>query len=493
MEDRGEATVQMTIGDALVHLAPWPPKLIDISCPEDLWSDEAAQVPMLASPSGWGSSMSSVLARELSQPREERRARDAEASPDSVQEHLNSVMSLSAQRRRLETQANVDAAVDRAAERTQSGQDDPDGLMDREKQERQAEEEHLLERAGEALRAAALRRASEDKLAVGQLASALPIQIGGGGFGHSTASGTTDTPSSSLSEVGDYVFEESISAQQVQEQIRRAAEAARERRSAEADGFSARIRQAAEDAWKRRTVYDEAPWTAPDLAHATQQNQQLAELQCLQQQQEQQLREQQQLQQQQLQRQVQQQLQQHQSQQQPIVQQQSYSTQQMQFQQQQFQQQRQQQQLQQQQQQQQYAAFQQQYPMQQQPHVTQQQTFQQQHQYQQQQYQQQQYPTQQQSFQQQQYPQQQNMPYQQVQSNFQMANQPFQQHQMLQTQPVLQTTAGYAAGLPSMAPTQGPLATMPNQAAPYTQAYMDGKVEPIVPPPMYNAPQFGGC
>jgi len=494
--DHGKAMVRMAIGEALVHLAPWPPKLIDISCPEDLWSHEAAEVPMLASPSGWGSSMSSVLARQLSREpvAEERQTLDAEASL-CVQDHINSVMSLSARTRRLETQANVDAAVDRAAERTQSGQDDPDGLMDRERLE---EEEKLEERAGEALRAAALRRASEEKLAVQQLATSLPI-YGSVGHGYSTASGTTGTPSSSMSEVSDYA-EESVSAQQVQEQIRRAAEAARERRTAEADGFGDRIRQAAEDAWKRRTVYEEAPWTAPNMALSMppdqlqpmlmqqqplqpheQQNlheQQLFELQRMQTQQELRMREQQQLQQQQLQRQVQQQLQQQQpqaqsqqqllsmqpqqpypAQEQTYQQQQQFSTMQS------------------------YTAQQQPYTIQQQPYTTQQQPYPPQ----QQPFQQHQ-PYQQQYQQQQQYPQQQScMPFQQ-QASFAF--------QAPQAQPGQIPVAGYTT-VPSMASLQGPLATMPSQGAPYNQAwapaYMDSKAQPLMPPPLHNAPQFGGC
>lgn len=101
--------------------------MIDITCPEDLWKDIAAEVPILASPCG--GLQHDLQSFEFSGFPEE--------APDAVQEHINAVMNRSAQRRRRE----------------QGGPQDRTG-----REPEEAESDELLERAGAALRAAAERR-----------------------------------------------------------------------------------------------------------------------------------------------------------------------------------------------------------------------------------------------------------------------------------------------------------------------------------------------
>eukprot|EP00435_Cladocopium_sp_Y103_P042769 s1526_g11.t2 len=142
----------------MLRLGPYPPPLIEISDPEELWTEKADAVP--------------VLAKELDVTGvafPEGLVEVCEAKVGSVQEHINAVLGFNTCRK-LQAQA--------------------EGIFSEEMEQR----EELRERAGEALRAAAARRA-EEKYAVA------PTQT-------PSASVTTGTPSSSPSEVGSNGEEE---------------------------------------------------------------------------------------------------------------------------------------------------------------------------------------------------------------------------------------------------------------------------------------------
>jgi len=142
----------------MLRLGPYPPPLIEISDPEELWTEKAEGVPLLASELD----VSTVFPEDL--------VEVLEAKPGSVQEHINAVLGFNTCRK---LQAHTEGVFFEETE--------------------QREDLRLRERAGEALRAAAARRA-EEKYA---LAPTL----------HS-ASVTTGTPSSSQSEVGSNGEEE---------------------------------------------------------------------------------------------------------------------------------------------------------------------------------------------------------------------------------------------------------------------------------------------
>lgn len=136
----------------MLRLGPYPPPLIEISDPEELWTEKADAVPVLAKELD----VTGVAFPDL--------VEVCEAKVGSVQEHINAVLGFNTCRK-LQAQA--------------------EGIFSEEMEQR----EELRERAGEALRAAAARRAEEKYVHVA------PRSV-------PSASVTTGTPSSSRSEVG---------------------------------------------------------------------------------------------------------------------------------------------------------------------------------------------------------------------------------------------------------------------------------------------------
>ncbi|CAE7591172.1 unnamed protein product, partial [Symbiodinium sp. CCMP2456] len=180
----------------MLRLGPYPPPLIDISGPEELWTDKFDSVPILAS------DLESSVASPLDDPSEPRCLEILEAKPESVQEHINAVLGFNTFRR-LGQVVQEAAPSELEAERR----------------------EELHERALEALKAAVQRRAAEEKYAETPAAATVPQaspQL-------SVTSVTTGTPSSSQSEVGSNggVEEDTAWEDHVHSQIRWAAEAAK--------------------------------------------------------------------------------------------------------------------------------------------------------------------------------------------------------------------------------------------------------------------------
>ncbi|CAE7412467.1 AIP1 [Symbiodinium pilosum] len=179
----------------MLRLGPYPPPLIDISDPEELWTEKAEGVPILAS------DLESSVASPWDDPSEPRCLEILEAKPESVQEHINAVLGFNTFRRLGQAETALPSELQ--AERR----------------------EELRERALEALKAAMQRRATEEKYAETAAATMVPQaspQL-------SVTSVTTGTPSSSQSEVGSNggVEEDSAWEDHVHSQIRWAAEAAK--------------------------------------------------------------------------------------------------------------------------------------------------------------------------------------------------------------------------------------------------------------------------
>lgn len=220
------------------------PRIIDITCLEDLWGDIAAEVPMLASPDGctppfrWD--QPSALAPQRCPPEK------LEYQGDVVQAHINVIVGGKQERERREVRDKFNAAIGRATVRA--------GEIAKEKENEQLKE--MLERAGAALRAATGRRAMEEVSTVagdsmaGSSASSTSSSAWAGAGGHDSSastSGEEDQPKNT----------------NVQAQIRKATEAARQRRQAEMHALrntGEEIQRAAREAWERReaTLFEAA-------------------------------------------------------------------------------------------------------------------------------------------------------------------------------------------------------------------------------------------
>mmetsp|Transcript_85777 Transcript_85777/g.218713 ORF Transcript_85777/g.218713 Transcript_85777/m.218713 type:complete len:459 (+) Transcript_85777:99-1475(+) len=227
------------------------PRMIDIASLEDLWSEIAAEVPMLADPDGDFPPFSWDLldqpeASESSQFSEDR-SREAipESGPEvpldkaeAVQEHINGIVGRKKERETREVREKFHAAIGRAADRA------GDLAKERQKQD----EEEVLDRAGAALRAAADRRVKEDSSTIAGDSTA----VSSASSSSSSAWPTSGGLDSSSSVSGE---EDQLSSDDVQAQIQKATEAARKRRQAEAQSMrntGEDIQRAAREAWERR-------------------------------------------------------------------------------------------------------------------------------------------------------------------------------------------------------------------------------------------------
>lgn len=207
---------------------PYPgPPLIDISHPDELWTDIAAEVPLLASPHGWECEELPCF-----------HFPDECNAGNAVQKHINAVMSFSAERWNRE------------------GRSTEIHTMTAEQRRLREEQLFIRERVGAALQAATERQQHQSQ----------QEQINQLGLRQSRKSrhlGAKDSDGSASDESKESVH---VPEPVMQEQIYRALEAAKLRREGEVEGLrtdaSERLPQVESASWSMPTSVDNRRWLA---------------------------------------------------------------------------------------------------------------------------------------------------------------------------------------------------------------------------------------
>lgn len=144
------------------------PRMIDIASLEDLWSDIAAEVPMLASPDGSSTPVRWDLLEEPSTANRRQVVEEAEKplKEEDVHEHLKGVFGRKREWEKREVKNKFQVAIGRATARA-------DDLA---KEQHKSDQKEMLSRAGAALKAAARRRAHDSERTSGRSKEGLAKQ-----------------------------------------------------------------------------------------------------------------------------------------------------------------------------------------------------------------------------------------------------------------------------------------------------------------------------
>eukprot|EP00929_Paragymnodinium_shiwhaense_P096562 TRINITY_DN5817_c0_g2_i1.p1 TRINITY_DN5817_c0_g2~~TRINITY_DN5817_c0_g2_i1.p1 ORF type:complete len:627 (+),score=166.78 TRINITY_DN5817_c0_g2_i1:60-1883(+) len=243
-----------------------PPIVIDISCPEELWSEEVNELLAYNSPS------SCLRGKPIVNGVVVEEAREEDGRHATAQETVDAALLRAARLQKKEVQAQIDAVLEECR-RERAAESKLSGLSASASSSSVAvvEDEALLERASSAIGSALERRRREK-----EDAESSPVTTSGAAAAAAAAAQAAQAAAlvHPTAAAGDEVPDDMLTAK-----IKRAAEAARERRAAEAAAaesekqdevdMQARIRQAAQDAWKRREDEEQTvrqAWWPEELA-----------------------------------------------------------------------------------------------------------------------------------------------------------------------------------------------------------------------------------